>query len=93
MDVLCAEIELHLPECSSLKEKRTVVKGTKDRIRERFGVSIAELDYHDLWQRTLLGVALVSSDARASESLFGRLREYLYRDPRMTVLRFDEEWR
>ena len=70
-----------------------VIRGAKDRIRERFGVSIAELDYHDLWQRTLLGVALVSSDGRASESLFGKLREYLYRDPRVTVLRFDEEWR
>lgn len=70
-----------------------VLKGTKDRLRERFGVSVAELDYHDLWQRSLLGVAMVSIDDHSSKALFQRLREHVYGDPRVVVLRFDEEWR
>jgi hypothetical protein len=93
LDILCAEIELHFPDSGSLKEKRMVLKGTKDRLRERFGVSLAELDFQDLWQRTLLGIALVSSDANASKAVFQRIRDHLYADPRIVMLRFDEEWR
>lgn len=70
-----------------------VIKGTKDRLRDRFGVSVAELDYQDLWQRSLLGVAMVSIEDRSSKALFQRLREHVYSDPRVVVLRFDEEWR
>lgn len=70
-----------------------VVKATKERLRERFRVSVAELDYHDLWQRSLLGVALVCAQERECEAIFGKIREFLYRDPRISVLRFEQEWR
>ncbi len=93
MDVLCAELELHLSQCASLKHKRVIVNGLKERLREQFGVSVAELEYQDRWQRTLLGVALVCGDRRRGEAVFGRMREFLYRDPRVNVLRFDPEWR
>lgn len=93
MDILCAEVELHLPECASLKDKRTVVKATKERLRERFGVSVAEIDYHDLWQRTLLGIALVSPDHRSGHVVFAKIRDFLQADPRIWVVRFQEEWR
>jgi len=46
----------------SLKDKRMVVKSLKDRIRNRFNVSVAEVDNQDLWQRATLGVAAVSGD-------------------------------
>jgi len=91
--VLCAEVELHLPEARSLKAKRGILKGIKQKLHDRFGVSVAEIEYHDLWQRTTLGVALVSSDTRSSEGLFQKLRSYLGSDPRMMLVRFDEEWR
>jgi uncharacterized protein YlxP (DUF503 family) len=93
VDVLCAEAELHLPEARSLKAKRGIVKGIKQKLHDRFGVSVAEIDYQDLWQRTTLGIALVSSNRKATEALFQRLRDFLDSDPRMLVVRFDEEWR
>ena len=55
-------IELHIPESGSLKTKRHSLKSLKDRIRSRFNVSVAEVDYNDLWQRTALAVAVVSND-------------------------------
>ena len=61
-------IELHIPESGSLKGKRGVVKGMKDRIKSRFNVSVAEVGDTELWQRATLGVACVSNDpAHASE--------------------------
>jgi len=62
MMVGVCEIHLHLPEVTSLKGKRKVIKGIKDRIRHRFNVSISELDAHDKWQRAVLGVAYINRE-------------------------------
>ena len=55
-------IELRIHGGRSLKEKRRVLRSVKDRIRNRFNVSIAEVGYLDKWQRALLGFAAVSND-------------------------------
>ena len=54
--------ELHLAGCQSLKDKRHVLKSLKDRLHNRFNVSAAETDHHDLWQRAELTVCVVSTD-------------------------------
>lgn len=62
MFVGTARAEFHIPGATSLKAKRSVVQGLKQRIVNRFNVSVAELDHQDLWQRATLGVAIVSGD-------------------------------
>ncbi len=62
MLVAVERFDLRIPGCGSLKEKRHVVKALTAAIRQRFNVSIAEVDHHDLWQRTTLGVSVVSTD-------------------------------
>lgn len=59
--------ELHLPAAQSLKDKRAVVKGLKDRLHHRFNVSVAETDHHDLWQRAELAASVVSTDRLHAE--------------------------
>jgi uncharacterized protein YlxP (DUF503 family) len=62
-------IELHLPGSRSLKDKRMVLRGIKDRLR-KFNVAVAEVDHHDLWQRAGLGVVTVSTtNAHADQEL------------------------
>ena len=46
----------------SLKDKRHFVKSLKDRLRARFNVAVAEIDYQDLWQRGLVAAVTVSPD-------------------------------
>lgn len=58
---LCT-IDLFIHESNSLKRKRQVLKSIRDRLRQKYNVSVAEVDYQDLWQRALLGVASVGSD-------------------------------
>ncbi len=53
------EIRLHFGESQDLKWKRKHVKSLKDSIRQRFGASVAEVDGHDSWQRSVLLCALV----------------------------------
>ena len=61
-------IELHFPSAHSLKEKRMVLKSIKERLRRKFNVAVAETGYHDLWQRSVLSVASVSSARPILES-------------------------
>lgn len=55
-------MELHISESGSLKTKRQSLRSLKDRIRNTFNVSVAEVDDNDLWQKATLAVAAVSND-------------------------------
>ena len=60
--VALQRFDLRIPGCTSLKQKRHVVKGLTSALRQRFPVSVAEVDHHDLWQRTAIAVAVVGAD-------------------------------
>ena len=62
MLVALERFDLRIPGCGSLKEKRHVVKTLSAAIRSTFNAAVAEVDHHDLWQRTALGVAVVSGE-------------------------------
>ena len=62
MLVALERFDLRIPGCSSLKQKRHVVKGLTGAIRQKFAVSVAEVEHHDLWQRTAIAVAAVGAD-------------------------------
>lgn len=64
MIIGACRIALHLPENQSLKGKRQVLKSMIERVKNRFNVSIAEIDGNDLWQVAYLGVACVSNDSQ-----------------------------
>jgi uncharacterized protein len=55
-------LELRLKSSHSLKDKRHVVQSLKDRLRHKFNVAVAEIDYQDVWQRSVLAAVTVSSD-------------------------------
>jgi len=60
---LCT-VELIIPESQSLKDKRKVLLSLKDRLREKFNLSVAEVDGQDLWQKAVLGLACVANEGR-----------------------------
>jgi uncharacterized protein len=60
---------LRLEDAHSLKDKRHVVRSLKDRLRTKFNVAVAEIDYQDLWQRAAVAVVTVSSDHAQAERL------------------------
>jgi uncharacterized protein YlxP (DUF503 family) len=68
MTVGIARLTLFLPASHSLKEKRTVLRRVKDRVRAKFNAAIAEVEDNDVWQRGVLGVALVGNERRFVES-------------------------
>jgi uncharacterized protein YlxP (DUF503 family) len=62
-------LELHIEGAQSLKDKRHAVKSLKDRLRSKFNVAVAEIDYQDLWQRALIAAVTVSSDHTRAEQV------------------------
>ena len=69
--------ELALPGCSSLKEKRSIVRSLRDRLRRKFNVSVAETALHDMHGRAALTIALVASDGRFAESVLEKADRFV----------------
>jgi uncharacterized protein len=70
-------VELHFPEAGSLKGKRKYVKSAKAQLQNRFGVSVAEVDHHELWQRARLTLSCVTREYREAEQLLDEAERYL----------------
>lgn len=81
MIVAVSVFELHIPAGRSLKEKRKVIKGLTERIHQRYRVSVAETDYHDLHQRAQIAVAIVHQSRSDVERLLERIREHVEEAP------------
>jgi uncharacterized protein YlxP (DUF503 family) len=86
-------LELHFPGARSLKDKRQALRSLEQRIRNRFNVSIAEVEHQDLWQRARLAVVAVNTDHTHLESTLasvageaGNARDALLVDSNVEIL-------
>jgi len=68
-------LTFHVPHARSLKDKRSVVRRFRDRVRARFDVSIAEVGAQDLLQRAVFGVSVVSGDAKVCDSVLAQVAQ------------------
>jgi len=75
--VAVGTVELHLPDVGSLKGKRHVLRGLKEKVRARFEVAIAEVDHQDTWQRATLAVACVSHDSRHANEVVSKAMDFI----------------
>src|ERR1700687_4822057 len=64
MPVGLLTLELHIPDAQSLKDKRQVLRSLKDKLRRDFNVAIAELEHHDTWQRSVVGIVTISNEEK-----------------------------
>jgi uncharacterized protein YlxP (DUF503 family) len=71
-------IELHFPDAGSLKGKRSFVKSAKAQLQQRFGASVAEVDHHDLWQRTRLVMTCAARDVAGLHALLDDADRWLH---------------
>jgi uncharacterized protein YlxP (DUF503 family) len=75
--VAIARITLFLGACHSLKEKRMVLRRLKDLVHGKFNAAIAEVGDNDLWQRASIGVTLVGSERRFTESALDEVLRFI----------------
>jgi uncharacterized protein YlxP (DUF503 family) len=84
--------ELHLPVSRSLKDKRRVVKSLIEKLHQRYRVSIAETDFHDLHQRAEIGLAAVVAGGESEmERLMEEVRNLVESDPEVYLTRWEPQ--
>jgi uncharacterized protein len=69
------KVKLRLPENLSLKGKRQVVKSVTARLKNKFNVSVAEVEDNDLWQLATIGICFVSNDRRFTNEVLSKAVE------------------
>jgi uncharacterized protein len=75
--VALGTVEIHLPDVGSLKGKRHALKGLKQKLRQRFEISVAEVDHQDSWQRATLALACVSGNSRHANEVISKAMDFL----------------
>ena len=93
MVVGTCRISLHIPDSGSLKAKRLVLRRIKDRIRNKFNVSVAEVDGFDLWQRTTIGIAVVSRDGHFANQVISSVVAMIESDRNISVIEIETDLR
>jgi uncharacterized protein YlxP (DUF503 family) len=90
MSVALCNLTLRLPENSSLKGKRMVVKSIQQRLHNRFNVSVAEIAYNDKWQLAGIGICAIANDAQHAMEVVTKAVDYI-EDLRLDVEIVEEE--
>jgi uncharacterized protein YlxP (DUF503 family) len=86
-------IYLHIPQSRSLKAKRHVINGIKDRLKNKFNISIAEVGDNDLWQRCTLGIAVVANERKFIDSVLDQIENYVSSRPEVIITDSEREFR
>ncbi len=85
------KIDFHISDSSSLKEKRSVLRHIKDRVRRDFNVSISEVNNHDKWQLATLVVAFVSNDKKHVDATLNKIKNFFEKNRNIVVLDYQIE--
>ena len=84
-------LDLHIPESNSLKSKRMVIKSLVQKIKNKFNVSVAEVDAQNLWQRSVIGIAYVSNETVMINKVFEKIRTQVYNTHSVELINSDME--
>jgi len=78
--------DMFLPGCQSLKEKRMVLSSIKQKLRNDFNIAVAELEYNDYWQRSLIGIVTISNSQHIINEIFDKIGSLMENNPAVEVI-------
>ena len=84
-------VELRIPESLSLKDKRMVLKSIKDKIRNKFNVSVAEIDGQDKWQASVLGIAYVGTERIHVDQALSKIVDFIKESRQADLINYNTE--
>jgi uncharacterized protein YlxP (DUF503 family) len=86
-------VSLHIAGSQSLKDKRRVLRSVKDRLRQEFNLSVAEVADNDLWQRATLGLAVAANEGRFADEVMAKAVDLIRRRSDVELLDYSTEIR
>jgi len=81
-------INLYFPNSHSLKDKRNIIKSIKSRIRNNFNVSVSEINNHDIWKNTTLGIACIGNEKRYLDNVLDEVIKFIENQNKLQVIDF-----
>jgi uncharacterized protein YlxP (DUF503 family) len=85
------QLDLRLYGTQSLKQKRGVIQKILARCRNHFPASCAEIGHQDLWQRSLLGFAVISSSEQVVAPILTRIEDEVLASAELDLINADSE--
>jgi uncharacterized protein YlxP (DUF503 family) len=73
-------LHIKIPMCSSLKEKRSQLKPLLNRLGKEFNISVAELDYQDQWDETIIGCTYLSNNGAHTQRVLQKVLTWIERN-------------
>ena len=86
MTIGFCRLTLYLPGAGSLKQKRSTNKGLIAKARQIFNVSVSEIDANDVWQKAVLGVAVVANESGFANSVISKVVNFFDSDYQVEVI-------
>lgn len=83
--------ELTIFEVFSLKEKRHIIKSIIERLKSRFNISIAEVGENDIWQKSIIGFAVVSNSNKHINEVIDKVINFIDNDERVEIINICKE--
>lgn len=84
-------LQVSVFDAMTLKDKRRVIKSLKDRIGNKYNVSIAEVDHQDRLRTVVLGVAMVANERRFVDSALSGMVEFVRKIPQIHLIDYSVE--
>lgn len=82
---------LHIPDCNSLKEKRRVLLSLRDLLKNRFNISLVEVEGQDKWQRTMLAIVSVGTERNMVDKGLAKIVDFVREFKRVELLDYQVE--
>lgn len=77
MNIGICTIKCRMPENSSLKDKRQIIKSITSRLRNKFNISVAEVGDNDQWQMATIGICCISNDKRYTNTVLSNVVNFV----------------
>ena len=93
MITVSAKLTFYIAHATSLKDKRQVSRSLIDKTRQRFNVSIAEVDTQDIHQTLTIGVAVVSGDATHAQHSLDEIIRFMEERADAELIEVENDYR
>jgi uncharacterized protein len=80
MHISLLTTSLSIPHADSLKDKRQVIRSLTARLRQKFNISVSEVEDLDIWRRATIGIVIVSNEAKHNSQVLNKVVEYIEND-------------
>ena len=85
-------LDLHSNSTHSLKEKRQIVSSMKEKLKNKFNISLVESDHQDLWQKIQIAIAMVANSKTIVEKAFDQIENFIFMNYPVQVVTVNKDF-